>query len=103
MRKITEEFRAQVAKQEAHDEALAGRLSGLMSWADKSERAIGERADDLVTAVRDWQAKEVAELRVFKAELTAVIAELRGAPTVIEGDKAPAPPQVERRDEKEAA
>lgn len=86
-RKSTTRLRQQLADQEAADDALAGKLTALNNFLDKTERARIERDNALKAAIDEDQQQFLAELRTMKAEIASVAAELRGTPVQIEGQK----------------
>ena len=90
-RTTTAQLRRQLAEQEASDDAMASKAQSLMSWLEATERARVERDASLKAAIDEDQAAFFAELRTMKADLSSLVATLRGTPVAVSVDEAPTP------------
>lgn len=86
-RATTKRLHAQLQAQEEADDKLAAKMAAHLSFLDKVERSRIERDAALKAALDEDQAAFLAELRAMKAEITAIVSELRGAPVQIEGEQ----------------
>lgn len=90
MRKTSSKLYDAIRAQEEADEKQAARLQGILSFMDRTELARKERDAALIAGIQEVQAADLAEMSEVKAKCHAMLAELRGTPTTIEGDQEPA-------------
>ncbi len=86
MRKTSSKLYDAIRAQEEADEKQANRLTGIIAYLDKFERARRERDAAICAAVMEAQASDLGEMAQIKGECLVLLGELRGTPTTIEGD-----------------
>lgn len=103
MRKTSSKLYDAIRAQEEADEKQSSRLMGVVAFLDRFERARQERDAALIAGIMEVQASDLAEMREIKAECHAMLAELRGTPTTIEGEtEAATVTSIESRKSKKA-